>query len=425
MAFIILIFLTAIVISSVAAYFSIVGLGALFAATFWGVVVMAAALEVGKIVTTKWVHYNWSRNSSSKIFKSFLCMCIISLMMVTSLGIYGYLSKGHLEQSAPKAGIDLQITQLETQITQREEENSRLQNRLDQINRITDKTLESSARQGLRASERQKAEAKQLQAEIDSNYEEINDLQSKLVPLKMQNSEVEAKLGPVKYVAELFGWEDPEVAVRMIIVLIMIAFDPLAICLFIAGSISLEDWRKERQKREENDQIHPVDPELMERLNSLEDEKISLEEAKSQFEIEKAQLLDDVNSQINKLAADRENLESRHSTIAAKQEELETREKDLEEKVAKVERSLSDIEAEKQSLRDQQALIIETAEELEKQQKELESAKINNVEDKRSNKRKILDMLEGNPEVLQEIIEVIGTYQTSFNDDPSQEKTRN
>lgn len=259
MAFIIFIFFIAAAISSVAAYFSLVGMGALFAATFWGVVVMTGTLEVGKIVATKWVHANWRNPRAPWYFRGLFCVFIAALMVITSLGIYGYLSKGHLEQNAPAAGLNIQVAQLETQLKQKQTENEQLQTRLDQISRITDKSLETSGRAGLRAANSQKQESSGIQGRIDANNQVINDLNTKLIPLKTQGAEVEAKLGPVKYVAELFGW-DPESAVRIIIVIIMIAFDPLALSLFIAGSISLKDYQETRKKRREGEVEQPAIP---------------------------------------------------------------------------------------------------------------------------------------------------------------------
>lgn len=257
MAFIIFIFFIAAAISSVAAYFSLVGMGALFAATFWGVVVMTGTLEVGKIVATKWVHANWRNPRAPWYFRGLFCVFIAALMVITSLGIYGYLSKGHLEQNAPVAGLNIQVAQLETQLKQKQTENQQLQTRLDQISRITDKSLETSGRAGLRAANSQKQETASIQERIDTNNQVINELNTKLIPLKTQGAEVEAKLGPVKYVAELFGW-DPEAAVRIIIVIIMIAFDPLALSLFIAGSISLKDYQEARAKRREGHNDQPA-----------------------------------------------------------------------------------------------------------------------------------------------------------------------
>lgn len=299
MAFIIFIFLVAAAISTVAAWFSLAGMGALFAATFWGVVIMAGTLEVGKIVATKWVHTNWRNPRAPWYFRGLFCVFIAALMTITSLGIYGYLSKGHLEQSAPVAGLNIQVAQFETQLKQKQTENDQLQKRLDQISRITDKSLETSGRAGLRAARQQKTESAAIQTRIDENNKVINDLNAKLVPLKTQGAEVEAKLGPVKYVAELFGW-DPESAVRIIICIIMIAFDPLALSLFIAGSISLKDWQEARKSREnirkakeldwsEFESSMPLPPEdkptdaILDQMTSIEGEGASTEPREDRF----------------------------------------------------------------------------------------------------------------------------------------------
>jgi uncharacterized protein YhaN len=115
---------------------------------------------------------------------------------------------------------------------------------LDQINNNINAFLTSgAASKGLRASNQLKAERDQIQKQIDANNQEINGLSDKLVPLKTQASEVQAKLGPIKYVAALFGFQDPEVAVRILILLIMVAFDPLAICLIIAASVAYDDYK--------------------------------------------------------------------------------------------------------------------------------------------------------------------------------------
>lgn len=252
MAFIIFIFLVAAAISSVAAYFSLVGLGSIFAATFWGVVVMGAALEVGKIVTTKWVHSNWRNPAAPWYFRGLLCFFVAALMSITSLGIYGYLSRGHLEQQAPLAGLGIQVAQLETQLKQKQDENVRLENRLTQIGKITDKVLEGSGRAGLRASQQQKKESATIQSSIDANNQVINDLTTKLVPLKVKTGNVEGELGVAKFIAEAAGWS-PEKAIRIIISLIMSSFDTLALSMFIMGSISLKDHREAKRREREGE----------------------------------------------------------------------------------------------------------------------------------------------------------------------------
>ena len=120
-------FLTAIIISCVAAYFSIIGLGVLFAAAFIPVVIMGAALEVGKLVAASWLHFNWHDKTVSLLHKSYLMISVILLMLITALGIYGFLAKGHIEHQAP---VEYNTAKIETTKNKMERNETRLQ-RLD------------------------------------------------------------------------------------------------------------------------------------------------------------------------------------------------------------------------------------------------------------------------------------------------------
>lgn len=416
MAFILFIFLIAAAISSVAAYFSLVGMGALFAATFWGVVVMAGTLEVGKIVATKWVHTNWRNPRAPWYFRGLFCMFIAALMIITSLGIYGYLSKGHLEQSAPVAGLNIQVAQFETQLKQKQTENDQLQKRLDQISRITDKSLETSGKAGLRAASSQKRESAAIQSRIDENNKTINDLNTKLVPLKTQGAEVEAKLGPVKYVAELFGW-DPESAVRIIICIIMIAFDPLALSLFIAGSISLKDWQEARKKKEEpevktEDYVFPASVEdvrgsevtelpdgepFEEKLETLierdtRDEelaaaKAAIDKEREEFELAIADVQKAMTLEVN-------DLETAKTQLATDQEALKN-----------AHEQLLDMEA---RINDERELLAQWQKDLTVQQEAINSWKPerHDADDGKNPKDLIIEVLEMNPEIVNDIVQV-------------------
>ena len=416
MAFILFIFLIAAAISSVAAYFSLVGMGALFAATFWGVVVMAGTLEVGKIVATKWVHTNWHNPRAPWYFRGLFCVFIAALMIITSLGIYGYLSKGHLEQSAPVAGLNIQVAQFETQLKQKQTENDQLQKRLDQISRITDKSLETSGKAGLRAASSQKRESAAIQSRIDENNKTINDLNTKLVPLKTQGAEVEAKLGPVKYVAELFGW-DPESAVRIIICIIMIAFDPLALSLFIAGSISLKDWQEARKKKEEpevktEDYVFPASIEdlrvsevtelpdgepLEEKLETpiepdnreaeLAEAKAAIDKEREEFELAIADVQKAMTIEVN-------DLETAKTQLGADQEALKN-----------AHEQLLDMEA---RINDERELLAQWQKDLTVQQEAINSWKPerHDADDGKNPKDLIIEVLEMNPEIVNDIVQV-------------------
>ncbi len=241
--------LVALTVSGVAAYFSVVGLAALFAATFIPVVIMGTTLEVGKLVAVQWLHMNWTNPNVNLLHKTYKTLAIIALMIITSIGIYGFLSKGHLEQAAPIAGIELQVGQREQQIKMLQDSNTSLQTKLTQLDKSIDSFLsKDKAAQGLKARNSQKGERQQIDATIQENNAKIAKINDEILPLKMQSSEVEAKLGPIKYVAELFGWTDTNSAVRLVIGILMFAFDPFAITMLISATITFKELEEELER---------------------------------------------------------------------------------------------------------------------------------------------------------------------------------
>lgn len=242
--------LFALLISGVAGWFSVIGLGALFAATFWPVIVMGTVLETGKLVAAGWLHANWSNPRVNILHKTYLTFAVLALMLVTAIGIYGYLSKGYLEQEAPLASTTIQIEQRETALRQKQAEIVRLGQHQEQLDAAVNSLIEQRhvlASQRLRDS--QKAERAQIAAAVTAATAEVSRLTEELVPLRLHTSEVRAKLGPVKYVADLFGWQDPNSAVRLVILVIMFAFDPLAVVLVLSGTISIGEWSEARRAR--------------------------------------------------------------------------------------------------------------------------------------------------------------------------------
>lgn len=390
-----IIFITAILISVVAAYFSIVGLAALFAATFWGVVIMGATLEAGKVVAATWAHEHWGDPSVSRLHKGYLVGAVSALMLVTSLGIYGYLSKGHLEQAAPMAGTNLQIQQGELRIQQIQADNERLTTRLNQLDQSVNVMLSNDrASQGLRARRQQAAERAEINTTMDANNKQIQELQTNLLPLKTANLEVEAKLGPVKYVAELFGWKDPEAAVRMIILIIMVAFDPLALVLIISGGISLRQYQERKRLEAEANRDAAVQGIMV----GLED-AVEMQEAKPVDEegvIDTGPLL---------------TIEEHEPEIEVEDENTWPNEEELikalhEDRDQPAYPFMQELEAQQDIEENQAALQTEVAEE-ESIPVELDSEQEVSV---LSEKEQLLNMLEKNPDILQDIIEVVDTY---------------
>lgn len=234
----------ALSISGVAAYFSIIGLSALFAATVIPIIIMGTALEFGKLAGAVWLHRNW--HTAPRILKYYLTAAVIVLMLITSMGIFGFLSKGHLEQEAPIASKTLQIERMQGRISSLERQITSEQKRLEQLNSIVETLVEYdkiSGPDGARAvRQRQEQEREQINTNIDTAYAKIDEIQDKLTDLKSQVSDSEIKLGPIKYVSEML-FEDPEnnrdTAVRVLILMIIFAFDPLAVLLLLAANHSL------------------------------------------------------------------------------------------------------------------------------------------------------------------------------------------
>lgn len=245
----IIVLLLALTISGIAAYFSVVGLAALFSAAFIPVVVMGTALEAGKLAGAQWLKSNWSNPAVGRWLKSYLLFAVFALMLITSLGIYGFLSKGHLEQAAPTATLELQIAQKEQQIQVLEDQNKRAYERMNQLDAGFNALInnKNSTRAAINERNKQKADRDALEKQITANNDKIQSINQEILPLKMQNNTIEAKLGPVKYVADLFNATDTEAAVRIVILILMFAFDPLAIVLMLCANITISEWLAQRR----------------------------------------------------------------------------------------------------------------------------------------------------------------------------------
>jgi hypothetical protein len=238
----------AVLISGVAAYFSVSGLAAMFSATYWPVVIMGGVLEGGKLVVAGWLHANWSNRAVGWVLKIYLLAAIFALMIVTAIGIYGYLSKGHLDQEAPLGATTLQIERRALQIAQLRSEAELLIARQRQLDAGVDALIaQNQVTRSAALRQQQRVERETILRDMDIKQREMARLNDELLPLRLSTTEVEAKLGPVRFVAELFGWRDTGSAVRLMILIMMFAFDPLAVSLILASSISFATWAEKRR----------------------------------------------------------------------------------------------------------------------------------------------------------------------------------
>ena len=188
--------LSALLLSGIAGYYSILGLAAIFTGAFWPIVFMGSVLELSKLVTTSWLYRNWE--TCPFLLKSYLTSAVVILMLITSMGIFGFLSKAHID-STMDSGANTK-------------DPSTASNRLDK--------------------------------QIQDTQKELTEINKKRLPLLKESNKLVAEVGPIKYVGDMiYGTDDDNAidkAVRLVIMLIMVVFDPLAVLLLIAANISMQ-----------------------------------------------------------------------------------------------------------------------------------------------------------------------------------------
>lgn len=237
-----------LLLSGTAAYYSIIGLIAIFPGAIFAISLMGASLEFAKLVAASWLYRNW--DIAPKIIKGYFIFAICILMFITSLGTFGYLSKVHLESSIGVADNSLEIERIQQQIASQQRQIDNAQKSLDSL----DSVVEKAFLDGARIRTQQKAERQALSSAIETSDARIAELNSQLVPLRRSNLESESKVGPLKYIAELiYGKEEAanyfDSAVRFVIILIVLVFDPLAVLLLIAANIS---WNYKPEENQES-----------------------------------------------------------------------------------------------------------------------------------------------------------------------------
>ena len=255
----ILTFLSAIAISLIAAGYSILGLATLFAGAAVPIIAMGSALEVGKLVAASWLYHNW-RSDISKLLKTYLFIAIIILIFITSVGIFGFLSKAHLDQVKPTAGNQEQILLIDKKIKQEEMIIDRAERTLNQLDKALDVYIHKEyVSKGLKERKKQKEERDLLNKSINEAMEKIADLNNSKSSIRIEQLKLEADVGPLKYVAELIYGDNAkdhfDSAVRIIILILIFVFDPLAVLLLIAANISLRQWKSKREFKKNESKI--------------------------------------------------------------------------------------------------------------------------------------------------------------------------
>jgi len=248
-------FLSAISISVIAAGYSIMGLATLFAGAVVPIIAMGSALEVGKLVAASWLYNNWRNKLVPKTIKLYLTFAVVVLIFITSMGIFGFLSKAHLDQVQPTSSNNIKIELIDNQIKQQ----NLIIFRANKTLTLLDKTLEKYVdmeyvTRGLKEREKQKPERDTLTLAINGASDKIAELSDKKGALQLEQDKIEAEVGPIKYIAELIYGDEAkdhfDKAVRWVIIVLIFVFDPLAVLLLIAANISLRSRKVAKEEDE-------------------------------------------------------------------------------------------------------------------------------------------------------------------------------
>ena len=280
--------LSGLTISAVAIWYSVAGLMAIFAAAVVPIIVMGVALEISKLIATVWLKLNWSR---APIFiRSYLLGAIAVLMVITSLGIFGFLSKAHSDQSLVSGDVQSKIAVYDEKIQTAKDNIDANRKALKQMDEAVDQVMgrsndEKGAEKAVAIRRSQQKERARLQSEIAAEQKVIATISEERAPIAAEVRKVEAEVGPIKYIAAFVYGDNPdanvlEKAVTWVIIIIVAVFDPLAVILLLASQYSFQWFRKAREEEEKAEGDSPpgasiaglptvTEPDLAEEANAL------------------------------------------------------------------------------------------------------------------------------------------------------------
>ena len=250
-----LLLITALSLSAIAAYYAVAGLAAIFAASVIPIIFMGSALEAAKLVLASFLYRRWGE--INVLIRTYFMVALVLLICLTSMGIYGFLSKSHVEQALDVGDNTLQVELIDNKIGREQNRIKDAETQLEQLDGAVRVLQEYDRIRGpdgaIAVRESQKEERQSLSNIIDEAADEIALLQEDKVALQKEQLTSELKLGPVKYIAALVygsnvGGETLETAVRIVILVIVFVFDPLAILLLIAANMELMRIKRPEEK---------------------------------------------------------------------------------------------------------------------------------------------------------------------------------
>jgi hypothetical protein len=287
----ILMFVVALSLSGVAAFYSIVGLTAIFAAAVMPIVIMGSILEVAKLTVTVWLHEYWNR--ARWLMKVYLCAAVIVLMVITSMGIFGFLSKAHSDQGMVSGDVLAKISIYDEKIKTAKDNIDANRRALKQMDEAVDQvmgrsTTETGADKAVQIRRSQQKERARLLADIEAEQKKITALNEERAPIAAEVRKVEAEVGPIKYIAALIYGDDPDAnllerAVRWVIILLVVVFDPLAVMMLLAATESRKWIREDKSAYEPDD--GPLTEKQIEQIQKTAKEDLPIGETITKTEL--------------------------------------------------------------------------------------------------------------------------------------------
>ena len=251
-----LLLLTGLTISAVAIYYSVVGLTAIFSAAAIPIIIMGSALEIGKLVCASWLKANWER--VPRFMKYYMTIAVVVLMLITSMGIFGFLSKAHNDQTLVSGDVGSKIAIYDEKIKTAKENIEADRKQLKQMDEAVDQIMgrstdEKGADKANAVRKSQQRDRIALAKDIETQQKLIASLNDEAAPIRAEVRKVEAEVGPIKYIAAFIYGTAPdesmlEKAVTWIIILIVIVFDPLAVIMLLAAQMTFQWLREQKEK---------------------------------------------------------------------------------------------------------------------------------------------------------------------------------
>jgi len=303
-----LLLFTGLTISSVAIYYSVVGLTAIFSAAAVPIMIMGVSLEVAKLVCATWIKQYWTR--VPLLMKTYMVTAVVLLMLITSMGIFGFLSKAHNDQNLVSGDVGAKLAIYDEKIRTARDNIDAGRKQLQQMDAAVDQVMgrstdEKGADKAVAIRNSQKRDRAAIAKDIEANQRIISQINDEAAPIRAENRKVEAEVGPIKYLAAFIYGVAPdatmlEKAVTWIIIMIVVVFDPLAVIMLLASQMTFGWTRQDRMSKKEAELVGVVDSDP------------TIDPPKKMF----AGIADKIEQQINNLHAFRDRFKRRTDSVA-------------------------------------------------------------------------------------------------------------